>query len=351
MRYLIYVPECSRAPASILLKDIDSGIKCVLDENLSPALCFNSRGERVKRVKLELNGNETTVVGWTAGEVLASYLKARFVDERKARFLIKKDYRELLDALAEAATKIQNSFEAVLEGTILIVVPGSLVETKAWGAAIAVEALDKPRILGRFTFNEIFETKSSIVYHPEVFDRFGNWWQVPWEIIFSAGRSLRRYVEFLSERPVERIPSTLLGKKKVKIKELVREVLKLAQTEEYEVYGRREISKSAVYIEGNLVGLPSTIVAVLVQRNSFRKIRARWYFNEDLDLVGYDVEPPDATRRLDSIFTIGKVEIEGGKRIPESLTPLLKRLALRSPVRQEDYMAVKTLRWYEISKI
>lgn len=352
MEKVIYIPECLRAPTTPILVDLVGDYRAVLDENLSPVRCYRDRGERIECPQdVELGGQETLVVGWAAAEALASALYASYVDERKARSLIDADYGDLISAIVEAATRVENNVNGILEGTMLIVVPGNILKTRSWGVAIAIEAIDKPRLLGKFAFSEDLKPIQELVYVDEVFQRFGEWWQVPWEVVVSAGKSMRRLVEYITERPVERIPANILKEKNLGIRDVVRGVLKWAQTEEFEIYGRREINRAAVYIEGGLLDIRDRIIAVLVQRDGYRRIRARWLFDNSLKLVGFDREPPDAVTHIDTFITIGEVNVRKGIQFPEKLISFLNRQSIYSPARREDYMAIKTLRWYEVSRV
>ncbi len=352
MKKVLYIPECVRWPTTPILVDLVEDYRAILDENLSPIRCYKSGGERIKcPQEIDLKGRETLVVGWAAAEAIASSLDAKFVDERRVRFLIDTDYSDFISAIVEAAVRVENNVNGILEGTMLIVVPGNILKTRSWGVAIALEALDKPRLLGKFAFNEDLKPVLEHIYVDEVFERFGEWWQVPWEIVVSAGKSMRRLVEFLTERPVERIPTNILKEKNIGVMDVAKKVLKWAQTEEFEIYGRREINRAAVYIDGELLDMKDKIVAVLVQRNGYRRIRARWFLDNNLKLIGFDREPPDAVSRIDTFITIGDINIEKGIHFPENLTSLLKKQSLYSPARQDDYVAIKTLRWYEISRI
>ncbi len=342
---VLYVPEPSAGvPATPVLVDLESGLHALLD-GLSPALCYRG-GERVPCPE-DLLGGGLLVVGWAAGEAAAGLLGARFVEERRARLLMRggEFYEDLARAAVEAASKPYLS--EIVGGTLVAVVPGQALGEKAVAVAVAAEVEgSRPRLLARALLGDD-AAPLSVSSYTGLVERFGGFWQVPWESILSVGKSLRRLIEFASERPVERLPPEILQGVRGE-HELVARAAEWAQSIEFEVYGRREVNRAVVYFEGGVVGVEG-YAAALLQRNGYRRVRARWYFDRDFALRGFDGIPPDAAPRIDADICVGRVPRECGVALPQPLRRVLPGLASSAPVPPLDYSAVKVLRWYEVA--
>jgi len=339
-------PEPRMPPPTPVLVDLDTGLRALLDEGLRPETCYKE-GVRVE-CPAGLFEGELLVTGWAAGEVSAGMLGARFVEERRARLVMQYTgdlYQDLARAAVDALSKPY--MEEFIGGSMAVVVPAQLFREKATAVAIAFDATGgRPRLLARALLGEDGSPVSVADYRGLV-ERFGGFWRVPWEAVVSPGESLRRLVEFWSERPVEKLPSKLM--EGVPSEDaLASRVIGWAQSIEFEVYGRRESSRALVYIDGDVLGVEGYI-AVLVQRNGYRKVRARWYYDEDFELRGFDKLPPDASPRLDVEICVGEVPRDCQVKLPKVLVRVLGELAPRSPVYPPDYVAVKVLRWYSVA--
>ncbi len=345
---VLYVPEPSAGmPAAPVLVDPEEGIRALL-EGLEPLLCYRG-GERIPCPEGLLE-DDLLVVGWAAGEAAAGLLGARFVEERRARLLLEEGgefYESLARAAIEAASKPY--LTEIAGGTLVTVVPGQVLGEKAVAVAVAADVEGRrPRLLAKALLGDDARPLKVASYTGLV-ERFGGFWQVPWESILSVGKSLRRLIEFVSERPVERLPSELLQGVKGE-RELAARAAEWAQSIEFEVYGRREVGRAVVYFEGRVLGLEG-YVAALIQRNGYRRVRARWYFDGDFMLRGFDGIPPDAAPRIDADICVGRVPRECGLLLPQPLQRILPGLAASAPVPPLDYAAVKVLRWYEVALV
>ena len=343
---VLYVPEPLDIEPAPVLVDLDSGLRVLL-EGLEPAACY-SGGDRVPCPSDVLEG-ELLVVGWAAAEAAAGALGAGFVEERRARALMGDG--EIYEALARAAVEARSKpyINEIVGGTLVAVAPGQVLGEKAVAVAVAADVEGRePRLLARALLGEDARPVHVSSYTGLV-ERFGGFWQVPWESILSVGKSLRRLIEFFSERPVERLPPEALSDVKSD-EDLVEKAAEAALEMEFEVYGRREASRAAVYFNGGLLGL-SGYAAALVQRNGYRRVRARWYFNEEFELQGFDGVPPDAAPRLDVDICAGQVPRECGVKLPQPILRVLPGLAAKAPVPPLDYAAIKVLRWYGVALV
>ncbi|QOJ78531.1 hypothetical protein IG193_07180 [Infirmifilum lucidum] len=351
---VIYVPEPLRAPVSMLYISDEDIPLAYLDEDLRPVKCYapDKTSTRCPE-EFKLEPSETVVVGGASGEVIASYLNARYVDERVVK--MSKTYvpgktESIIEAVREA---LEGHYrEPVVEESILAVLPGNLLRRRSWGAAlIAKPANLKPELVAEILFDNNFRTLEERVVNLEELRRFDYWWQPPWENVFAHGKSMRRLIELISERPVEKIPKSILPKEVSDVSLLVESLASYASEHEFDISGRRSLRKVVVYIDENLIRPSRGFIGVVVIKNAQRKVFARWYFDEKFQLKGFDNAPPEAVTGIDAEVAVGRVPREVQVRLSEALAAYLVKTALYAPVRIVDYLAVKVHRWYEIAAV
>lgn len=346
-RLLLYLPEPLTSPTlPLLLREEGEWSTAVLDEHLRPVRCYAGLANPVACGEPfpELRGEELLVTGGAAAEVVASQLDAVYVDERLVR---------LADAflpgvpsslyLAALSVMERRGESPILRDTMLVVLPGSRVRAWAVGLASKLEA-GRASLSAMFSFSEKLITTYRFGESWEPIKRFGSWWAVPWHVVFSLGKSLRRAMEVIVERPVERLPGTLAAKDP---EELVEEASRAVESQYKAPLGRRSPRRVIVYIDEELYRPQGGYVAVIISKNYQRRVIARWYFNRKFELVGFDSMPPEAVSGVDAEIAVGDVPREVQARLTGAGAVLATRAAVLSPVRVEDYIAIKAVRWYE----
>ncbi len=348
MEYILYLPEPVRTPtAPVLFSRKGPWREALLDENLNFLRCYTESGERAPcNSSIEsIEKEELVVVGGAAAETLASQLDALYVDERLVRLseaFTPENVQSFFEASAEAVSRRGES--PILPGTLLVVLPGS--GAKAWAVGLAAQLSgESAELRAVFTFTEKMGTRFKMGEDWEPLQRFGSWWQVPWNFVFSSGRSLRRVVEVIVERPVGRLPPSLALAKTPE--EIVSEVAKGLTSEGYSVLGHRSPRKAVVYIDEELYRPQGGYTAVVISRNYQRRIVARWYFDRRFNLVAFDSAPPEAVTGIEAEIAVGDVPREVQARLTGAGAVLVTRSAIFSPVKLEDYIAIKALRWFE----
>uniref|UniRef100_A0A7C3SLE0 Uncharacterized protein n=1 Tax=Thermofilum pendens TaxID=2269 RepID=A0A7C3SLE0_THEPE len=168
---------------------------------------------------------------------------------------------------------------------------------------------------------------------------------MPWNYVFSSGKSLRKVVEVIVERPVSRLPPSLSVARDPE--EVVAEVSRRLASEKYAVLGRRSPRRVVVYIDEELYRPHGGYTAVVVSKNYQRRIIARWYFDRRFNLIAFDSAPPEAVTGVEAEIAVGDVPREVQARLTGSGAVLITKSAVLSPVKLEDYIAVKALRWFE----
>ena len=324
----------------------------VLDEGLKPIRCFSGTGlpTPCEGALPTLGGEESIVVGGAAAEALASELGATYLDERLVRLV--EGFRpgsaaSLYEAALEALGRRSES--PLLAGTMLVVLPGS--SARAWATGIAAELKEGRAILrSMFHFSDRLVTRFRYGEDWEPLSRFGSWWLVPWHVVFSLGKNLRRALEVITERPVERLRGSHLEKASTP-EELVEEAARLASSLYSSLLGRRSPRRVVVYIDEELFKPQGGYTAVVVSKNYQRRVVARWYFNRRFELVGFDAMPPEAVSGVDAEIAVGDVPREVQARLTGAGAVLVARAAVLAPVRVEDYVAIKAVRWYENAAI
>jgi len=350
---ILYVPEPLRSPAApLFLSDEGSPAVALLDDELRPVKCYDSNSVQIRCPEgFNLRSEEVIVVGGAAGEVVASYLNARYVDERRVK--LSKAYlpgriETLIEAVREATANSDK--EPVIPGSILAVLPGSFLRKRSWGAALIAKTGDsKTSIVAELLFDQNLRVIGEKSADLEELQRFDYWWQPPWENLFAHGKNMRRLLEILSERPVEKIPQQVLSGGHHSPQSLIESLASYISGRKLEVVGRRSLKKVVVYIDERIVKPSQGYVGVVLIKNSQRKVHARWYFDEKFRLIGFDNVPPEAVSGIDAEIAVGRVPREVQARLPEALAAFLVRIALLTPVRIADYLAVKAHRWYEIA--
>uniref|UniRef100_A0A7J3X5J7 Uncharacterized protein n=1 Tax=Thermofilum pendens TaxID=2269 RepID=A0A7J3X5J7_THEPE len=348
MEYLLYLPEPVHAPtAPVLFSRRDPWREALLDENLNFLRCYAESGEKVPcdRSPENLVKEELVVVGGAAAEALASQLGALYVDERVVKLseVYEPEKPEtLFEASAEAINRRGES--PILAGTLLVVLPGA--SAKAWAVGLAAQLRgETAELKAAFAFTEKMGTKFRKGEDWEPFQRFGSWWQVPWNYVFSSGKSLKRIVEVVVERPVSKLSS--LPALARDPEEIVLEVARSISSGKHAVLGHRSPRKAVVYIDEGLYRPHGGYTAVVVSKNYQRRVIARWYFDKRFNLVAFDSAPPEAVRGVDAEIAVGDVPREVQARLTGSGAVLITRSAVLSPVKLEDYIAIKALRWFE----
>jgi hypothetical protein len=348
MDYVLYLPEPVYTPtAPVLYSRRDPWREVLLDENLNLLRCYAESGEKVPcdAPPQLLRGEGLVVVGGAAAEALASQLDALYVDERLVRLsetFVPGKPQSLLEASAEAVARRGES--PVLPGTLLVVLPGS--SARAWAIGLAAQLSgESAELKAVFAFTERMGTRFKMGEGWEPLQRFGSWWQVPWNYVFSSGKSLRRVVEVIVERPVGKLPSSSVLTRDPE--EIVSEAAKRLVGEGYAVLGHRSPRRAVVYIDEELYRPHGGYTAVVVSRNYQRKVIARWYFDRRFNLVAFDSAPPEAVTGVDAEIAVGDVPREVQARLTGSGAVLVTRSAVLSPVKLEDYIAIKALRWFE----
>ncbi|MEM4810588.1 MAG: hypothetical protein QXS92_01605 [Thermofilum sp.] len=349
MRYrlLLYLPEPLTSPTlPLLLREEGGWTIALLDDHLKPVRCYAGLANPVACGEpfSELRGEELLVTGGAAAEVIASQLGAVYVDERLAR-LADVFHPGITGSLHAAVLEVlgRRGESPILRDTMLIVLPGSHMRAWAVGLASKLEG-GRASLKALFSFSEKLVTRYRFGESWEPIKRFGSWWSVPWHMVFSLGRNLRRALEVVVERPVERLPGTLAAKDP---EELVEEAARAAESRYTAPLGRRSPRKAIVYIDEELYKPQGGYVAVVVSKNYQRRVIARWYFNRKFELVGFDSTPPEAVSSVDAEIAVGDVPREVQARLTSAGAILVTRAAVLSPARIEDYIAIKAVRWYE----
>ncbi len=351
---VVYVPEPLRAPVPLFYISDEDIPLAYLDEDLRPVKCYTPDKNSMRcPEEFKLEPGETIVVGGASGEVIASYLNARYIDERvvkMSKVYIPGKPETMIEAVREA---LEGHYrEPVVEGSILAVLPGNLVRKRSWGVAlIAKPANSKPELVAEILFDNNFRTLEERATNLEELRRFDYWWQPPWENVFAHGKSMRRLIELISERPVEKIPKNILSKGASNVSLLVESLASYVSEHEFDVSGRRSLRKVVVYIDENLLRPSRGFIGVVVIKNSQRKVFARWYFDEKFRLKGFDNAPPEAVTGVDAEIAVGRIPREVQVHLPEALAAYLVKTAIYAPVRIVDYLAVKVHRWYEIAAV
>lgn len=348
-RLLLHLPEPMVSPAlPLLFQSEGEWTIAVLDEHLKPVRCYAGPADPVPCGERfpALGGEGLLVTGGAAAEVVASQLDATYVDERLVRLSevfhpgsLKSFYAASLDALKRRGE------DPILRETMLVVLSGSYMRAWAVGLASQLESGGRASLRAMFSFTEKLLTRYRYGEDWEPIKRFGSWWAVPWHVVFSLGKSLRRALEVIVERPVERLPGTLVSK--ADFEELVEEAARTAETRYTTPLGRRGLRKAVVYIDEELYKPQGGYLAVVVSKNYQRRVIARWYFNRKFELTGFDFAPPEAVSGVDTEIAVGDVPREVQARLTGAGAVLITRAAVLSPVRVEDYIAIKAARWYE----
>lgn len=352
---ILYLPEPFLAPVVPLLISEDDPSLVYLNDNLKPVKCYNRDRDSVACPdNLMLKEGETYVVGGASAEVLASYLDLPFIDERRVR--IQEEYvsGDIYSFFKAIQPVLKTPYEEpVIKNSAMVIFPGSILNKRAWGIAYIAQLEDSnPRIKAEIIFDQNFRVLHERISDFEVFHRFENWWQPPWEYIFAYGKNFRRIMEIVSERPVEKIPLEILkGAKIGNVEDILDKIFSSTSREGFEVSGRRSLKKAVVYIDDNLIKPSKTYTAVVIIKNSQRKIFARWYFDERMQLKGFDNVPPEAISGVDAELAVGLVPRETQTRLSQALASFLVKKGLLTPVRLVDYLAIKTHRWYEIAAL
>ncbi|AKG38160.1 hypothetical protein MA03_01090 [Infirmifilum uzonense] len=352
---VIYLPEPFFSPVTPLLISEEEPTTIYLDEKLQPVKCYSQDWFPVECPKsLDFQEGEYYVVGGASAEVLASYLNLPFVDEKRVKMQEEYDSRDslsLVKCLKLAAGKPEE--EPLIKNTILAILPGSIVKKKTWGVAyVARIDGDEPEVKAEIHFDQNFRTVEERISELDEIYKFEYWWQPPWEYIFAYGKNFRRLVEIISERPVEKIPPEILRKHvHLSVEDIIRDLYLSIRRSSAESVSRRSLKKAVIYIDDNLVKPSKTYTAVLVTKNQQRKIFARWYFDEKLNLRGFDNVPPEAVTGIDAEIAVGRVPRETQASLSEAHSSFLVKKAIYSPVRIIDYLAIKVHRWYEVALI
>lgn len=323
-----------------------------LDDELMPVKCFDEGLNPLRCPEaLDLREGETYVTGWAAAEVLASYLGARYVDERTVRMEPSYDPSRPLSLLSAVRGAVEKgAYEPVVGNTILSVLPGNVLRRKSWGVAVIAKVSDRePTGKAVIEFDQTLRTRSEIISGAlEELRRFDYWWQPPWESAFAYGKNIRKLVEVLSERAVGKIPKDLISGERASLEEFLEALVSYASSREFEMPGR-SLKKSVVYIDESIYSPRKGYVGIVIVRNSQRRVFARWFFDEKFRIQGFDNVPPEAVSGIDAEIAIGRVPREVQFRIPEPIAAFLVRVALKAPVKLVDYLAMKAHRWYEAS--
>ncbi len=358
---VIHVPEGTKVPGTPIAARFNENLELfriyILDEKLAPIRVYNSRGERVRRTNIQDDWAEGVfiTVGWTAAEVAASYLNAIYVHERAARSIAEHSVQPQLSLLKAAALLGLGrvSPKDVEAGIVLIVLPGNLSSIGAWGIAVVAEVKSGFKLLARIHFQENLSVVLEDIRDYELFDRYGNWWEIPYEAIVAVGKGLKRRIEFLTERPVARIPPntfTELSKTGSDVKVAMGLIDWLSELElPYRSY--RSINKAVVYLGKEYVEGNYEAVGIYIQKNVFRRIKSRWYFSSNMHIIGYDNGPPEAAGEVDIKLIAGDIEGVKGLKVPRALLPIAMDFARKTVVRLNDYLAVKLVRWYEVAEL
>lgn len=347
-RILLYLPEPLTSPTlPLVIREEGEWTLAVLDEQLRPIRCYSEPAITVpcREPPPLLKGEGLVTIGGAAAEVIASQLEATYVDERIIRSSDRfrpGDTKSLLAATQDALGRRGES--PIIPNTMLVVLPGS--HAHSWGIGLA-SVLEGTRaaLKAHFFFSDRLVTKYRLGEDWELIRRFENWWAVPWHAVFALGKNLRRAMEVIVERPVERLPGTLASAKDPN--ELLREVTTIAETRYTAPLGRRSPRKVIVYIDEELYKPQGGYVAVVVSKNYQRRVIARWYFDRKFELIGFDSAPPEAVSGVDAEIAVGDLPREVQARLTGAGAVLTVRAAVLSPVRVEDYIAIKATRWYE----
>ena len=353
---VIYIPDPKRAsPAPIAISDESVFHKILLDENLTPVKCYDKNGlnKQCPEKLLEAKKQDVFIVGGIVAEDYSARLELPYIDERIIR-LHPNFIPGSLDSLLEA---VMNSTKPELakpyaQDTFLAVIPGQHVSKKAFAIAYA----------GTLTQTEL-DVKMEAVLDPQLnsrvkllekwnlIERYEDWLDVPWQYVIAPGKNMRRLLEIMIERPVARMPKEILANKYRSPHDFLGELESWVARARLPFEKKREVRRLVVFIDENLFKVNGGYRAVVVAKNTTRRIIARWYFNKKLELQGFDSFPPEAVRDTDLEVSVGNVPREVQARIPAQLASFIIRQAVLSPIKIEDYIGLKIHRWVEIAEI
>jgi hypothetical protein len=351
---VIYIQDPRKSsPAPIAISDESSFFKALLDEDLSPVKCYDKGGLRVQCPEKLLpdRAGDAVVVGGIVAEAYSPRLELPYMDERILK-LHPKYTPNSLDSLMEVVKGNLGLSRTFAEGTILTVVPGQLVSRKAFAVAYAgvlsQESLD-------IKFEALLDTQLNSYSRKytrwSLLERYEDWLSVPWQYVLAPGKNMRRLLEIVLERPVARLPKKFLLDKYKSPQDFLKELQAWLRGVKLPFDKRREVRRLVVFIDENLFKVNGGYRAVVIAKNTSRKIVARWYFDRKLELQGFDGFPPEAVRDTDMEVAVGNVPREVQAMIPVQLASFIIRQAILSPIKIEDFVALKVHRWVEIAEL
>ncbi|MEZ0346697.1 MAG: hypothetical protein ABWK01_09115 [Infirmifilum sp.] len=352
---ILYLSEPFYSPVTPVLISEEKSAIIYLDDELSPVKCYDSYGNSIRCPEtLGLQKDETYVVGGAAAEVLASYMDLPFIDVRRVKIqptyrpgVFSSFFQSIRDALQDPTQ------EPIAKNSIVAVFPGAILKKRAWAVAYIGRVRDgKLELKAEIHFDQNFRVLHEKSSGLEELDKFDHWWEAPWDYVFTYGKNLRRLIELVMERPVEKISPGIIGKEKpLTPTEIIEKLFSEASTRGVETSGRRSLKKAVVYIDESIIRPSKGYSGVLIIKNSQRRIFARWYFDEKFQLKGFDNVPPEAVSGIDVELGVGNIPRETQARLSEVLSAFLVKKAMYTPVRIVDYLALKVHRWYEVAAV
>ncbi|ABL77487.1 hypothetical protein [Thermofilum pendens] len=346
---VIYVKDPVKAPPSpIAIVEEPEVLKAYLDDDLNPVRCFDEEGFEKPCPEIKVSREDTVFMGGVVSEVLASQYNCSYIDDRVVR-LNPSFNPENAKSYLEVAKNPPGS-EEIAKDTVLIVVPGSLISRKSMASAVAgLLERGEIRVKAVIDFDAGLNYRVAKIDEWDVLSRYDYWWEVPWNYVVASGRNLRRFVELLTERPVEKPPKKLQVKNYVSLDDFLQSFLEWFGRASSASEKRREVRRFVAFVDENLFEAEGGYRAAVLVKNTRRSVVARWYFTRKFELRAFDGFPPEAVRDVDMEAVLGNVPRESQARIPSHLAAFFVRQAVLSPVRIEDFLAVKAHRWVEVA--